>query len=958
MIKTQPDFFRRIRCASTVTMLLIGFWSAALPVLHAQNAPFSTRWAKLEAKIDQPDVDTSYQFILDEVKSYCGSDVNCLILTYDTIQGRLERKFKMDAAIKVTTEIIRLAEEQGAVKKMAQGHSDLFRYFDAVNNAKASSVHLDLALKYYQDLGDKSKIILCSFRKIIGTSYSNEETKQKLEPLINEAIAEKDSLLAGSLLSVMFPLTIPTDRPEEIEARFAMFERMMKPFTKKRSERRCWAVFWEEKGNYMQKNGDLNNAKVCYEKALEFLKLKEDDWLKINVILFLVDTDWKLGNRKEAKSGLEHAFVMSEEIKSDDLFVRLYSAASQVAEGEGRFADALLYQKKMNAAQARVNETGDLKISRNYYLEVENKNKALELKQSADRLISTIIISILALLLAAGLSFGFYKQRKSRRELAAQNALIQAQAEQLKTLDEAKSRFFANVSHELRTPLTLLTSPIKTLLKENQLTPKQTQLLHMAERSGQQLGQLINEILDLRKLDMGKMTVSTAPTELYAFFQICFAQFESLAEQKQIDYSLSSDIPDNTVAVVDREKCRQILFNLLSNAFKFTPAAGKINARIQLIGPQLQLSVTDSGAGIHPDDLPHIFDRYFQSSRPGKPAEGGTGIGLALCREYALLFGGAIHAESTPGHGTTVTVAFPVQISPAAAQDLILPPSPDSSTQPAEKEPALLSGGVSPATSANKSKILIVEDNPDLREYIGFVLRDKYEVVAAEHGSAAWSLLKESKTAADFPDLILSDLMMPVMDGYQLLAQLKSDDATSHIPVIMLTARAETQDKLKALRIGVDDYLTKPFDEEELLARIENLLRNQLARRAAMEAATGEKEEQLRPAMSQPDREWLETFEAYIQKHYSSDILSVTSIAHAFAMSESTLLRQLKRLTGLSPLQYIQEVRLNETRRLLEVRAYNSISQVAAKVGYDDARSFARSFRQRFGKLPSEMMEG
>jgi YesN/AraC family two-component response regulator len=199
--------------------------------------------------------------------------------------------------------------------------------------------------------------------------------------------------------------------------------------------------------------------------------------------------------------------------------------------------------------------------------------------------------------------------------------------------------------------------------------------------------------------------------------------------------------------------------------------------------------------------------------------------------------------------------------------------------------------------------------------------------------------------------------MMPVMDGLQLLEKLKSSDATRHIPVIMLTARADTRDKLKALRIGVDDYLLKPFDEEELLARIENLLKNQAAR---LQAVADESVAHLEgvPRLSQPDREWLEGFEAYSRKHLSSDMLSVSALAQTFAMSESTLLRQLKRLTGLSPIQYLQEMRLDEARRLLENRSCDSIAKVASKVGYEDARSFSRSFKQRFGKSPSEMMGG
>lgn len=594
---------------------------------------------------------------------------------------------------------------------------------------------------------------------------------------------------------------------------------------------------------------------------------------------------------------------------------------------------------------------------------IEKQQQEIALKNS--QLLYGLIVFVLALLLALGLFIGLHKQRQAKRQLVVQNTLIREQTEQLKSLDLAKSRFFANVSHELRTPLTLLTSPIKTLLKENQLTEKQTQLLRMAERSGQQLGHLINEILDLRKLEMGKMTVSAEATEPGSYFQTCFAQFESLAEQKQIDYTLVLDIPDGAIIDLDREKCRQILFNLLSNAFKFTPTGGKIEARVQVAEQQLQFSVTDSGSGIHPDDQPYVFDRYFQSKRPDKPVEGGTGIGLALCREYAQLFGGNITAESTIGHGAVFRVAFPVKIAQAEAADFISPVSPIENTTPVKKESASPLGSATSVPATAKSSILIVEDNPDLREYFRFILKDKYHVVTAENGQAAIVLMmnKElgmmNKRGLDkkfiIPDLILSDLMMPIMDGYQLLERLKSDDTTRHIPMIMLTARAEAQDKLKALRIGVDDYLTKPFDEEELLARIENLLKNQAIRRQEIAATT--KQETPHPIMSHPDSEWLETFEAYVQKHFASDILSVTSLAYEFALSESTLLRQLKRLTGLSPLQYIQEVKLNEAWRLLESRTCNSIAQVASKVGYDNARSFTRIFKQRFGKLPSEIME-
>lgn len=585
--------------------------------------------------------------------------------------------------------------------------------------------------------------------------------------------------------------------------------------------------------------------------------------------------------------------------------------------------------------------------------QLEEQTLALRLRNSQLRY--STMTAVLILLLAGGLSLGLYKQRQSKRKLSEQNKLILQQSEKLKTLDAAKSRFFANVSHELRTPLTLILGPVKTLLQENQLSEKQTRLLQMARQNGRQLEQLINEILDLRKLEAGKMELHREPVVLADFFNRHFTQFESLAERREIEFSFQTDFSPSTIGLIDAEKCRQIIYNLLSNAFKFTPPGGRITATVNQSNDTLLIQVADTGPGIHPDDLPHVFDQYFQTIRPDKPAEGGTGIGLALCQEYARLFGGDISVESAPGQGAVFTVAFPLALSEEPIDPLSSTPKSWQAVSMPSPRPAWS------LPTANRPTILVVEDNADLREYIRLILSDKYHVLTAGNGEGALNYLYPGANRLPHslqlptapPQLILSDLMMPVMDGYQLLEKLKSDDATRHIPVIMLTARAEAGDKLKALRIGVDDYLTKPFDEEELLARIENLLKNSAIRQT--EVAAEPKEETPLSIMSQADHEWLETFEAYVQNHFSSDILSVSTLARKFAMSESTLLRLLKRLTGLSPVQYLQEVRLNEARRLLENRRYDSIAKVASMVGYDDARSFARSFRQRFGKLPSEV---
>ncbi|GAB3996804.1 hypothetical protein GCM10028807_40320 [Spirosoma daeguense] len=584
---------------------------------------------------------------------------------------------------------------------------------------------------------------------------------------------------------------------------------------------------------------------------------------------------------------------------------------------------------------------------------LEENQLALRLKSNQLRF--SIIIVFLVSVSAMVLLFGYRKQRQDKRKLIEQNTLIHNQATKLKALDATKSRFFANVSHELRTPLALMLGPVSTLLNENRLTAKQTSLLQFAHRSGKQLEQLVTDILDLGKIEMGKMELDKKPTHIAPFFCSHFAQFESLAESRNLHYSFVINVPDDAWVNLDQIKCRQILNNLLSNAFKFTTAGGHITTHLALSDGMLQLDIADTGLGIHPDDLPHIFDRYYQTMRPDRSAEGGTGIGLALCREYIQLMDGKIAATSTVGNGSTFHLVFPVVLIadadlPEIDKEIFLQTvSAFGKEDPLRDLAEGKTGGALPQTT--KPTILVVEDNTDLQGYINLILSEKYRVVTAENGKAALEYLRAEKTEVS---LILSDLMMPVMDGYQLLEQLKSEDATRHIPIIMLTARADVQDKLRALRIGVDDYLLKPFEEEELLARIENLLINRSARLQAVAEAS--QAEPLRPQMSQADREWLETFEEYVQIHLADPTLTVPGLAYRFAMSESTLLRQLKRLTGLSPMQYVQTVRLESARRLLEKRTYQSVTQLAAQVGYDDVRSFSRSFRTRFGKLPSELL--
>jgi signal transduction histidine kinase/DNA-binding response OmpR family regulator len=747
------------------------------------------------------------------------------------------------------------------------------------------------------------------------------------------------------------------------------------------------AVFEEAAGQWLL---GLNYAKTDSERAISHFRAGAQLFLKIeaytsfcSLYINMARLNLTQGNPRKAMTNIDSILLFYPLTRENNvgLLYRIYRLKGDAFQQMGQPDSAIFYLKEGQSEESKYKDKRNLEkiveINNKYndaQQEKELETKKLQLVQEKKNRNWLLAIAAMVIGFAGVLTFYYLRLQKA-------NLITRQQSEQLKSLDIAKSRFFANVSHELRTPLTLILGPIRSLLKENRLNEKQTQLLQMVNRGGKQLEQLVAEILDLRKLEMGKMEVYTIPTRLSAFFSNYAAQFESLAQSRQIDFSFETVMDKNLVVQIDQEKCRQILYNLLSNAFKFTPTGGQIKAKLTVNKGILQLEVADTGPGIHPDDLPHIFDRYFQTTRPEKPAEGGTGIGLALCHEYARLFGGHIEVKSVPGEGTVFKVAIPIILAEAEAlaapglteqlEDFSISAfDSQSSALQDTRQPALASTETSGST---KPTILVVEDNPELQEYIRLILSEKYQVFSAEHGQAALSMMndelgmmnKKKRRAQNSsfithhssfnPDLILSDLMMPVMDGYQLLEKLKSNDSTRNIPVIMLTARADIQDKLKALRIGVDDYLLKPFDEEELLARIENLLKNQTARRTAV--ADEPEPPTAAPLRSLPDQEWLEGFESYVGQHLADDTLSVSTLAYHFAMSESTLLRQLKRLTGLSPIQYLQEVRLNEARRLLENRRYSSIAQVASKVGYDDTRSFSRSFRQRFGKLPSELLD-
>lgn len=528
---------------------------------------------------------------------------------------------------------------------------------------------------------------------------------------------------------------------------------------------------------------------------------------------------------------------------------------------------------------------------------------------------------------------------KLEKTVIERTAQVQKQADQLRELDEFKSRFFINLTHELRTPLTLILGPARQIYTRE--TDSQTKADALTIKSNaDRLLNLINQLLDLSKLEAGKMELNNAPVELVAVTRRNVLLFQSLAEQKALELNFEVD-REHMWLTLDQAKLEDIVYNLLSNAIKFTRHGGKITVSLKDNGTFFDLIVIDNGIGIPPNKMPYIFDRFYQVDASDTRTQEGTGIGLAITKELTELMGGHLAVNSIPGKGTTVQVSLPLQEIAA-----LLPEYLESNT------PAI---NVITATAATKENIasddqpwvLVIEDNTELRQFISNVLGANYQVIEAANGEEglALGLLR-------IPDLVITDLMMPVMNGYQVCAGLKANEKTSHIPVLMLTAKADTDSRIAGLEVQADAYLSKPFDQRELIATIENLIG--LRRRLQEKYKQGNVWLADTSSLPSMEQAFLEKIKCSVEAHLDDEQYSVDQLGDAIGLSRTQLHRKLKGLTGQGPGELIRAVRLQRAHELLKQKV-GTVSEIGYMVGFSNPNSFSTSFSKYFGFAPSEV---
>ncbi|WP_273568841.1 hybrid sensor histidine kinase/response regulator transcription factor [Maribacter halichondriae] len=523
-------------------------------------------------------------------------------------------------------------------------------------------------------------------------------------------------------------------------------------------------------------------------------------------------------------------------------------------------------------------------------------------------------------------------------EVQHQANQLKIQAEKLQELDKAKSRFFANISHEFRTPLTLINGPIEQM--EQNFTEKlNMDTVKMIRRNANRLLNMVNQLLDLSKIDEGSLKLAPTEGDVYKCIRAAASSFNSHAAQRNMDYRV--EIPPTVLwASFDRDKLENIIYNLLGNAFKFSSDGAKISFVTDYNKYGLQIQVSDAGKGIAAEKLPFIFDRFYQADSSDTRDKGGSGIGLSLSKDLVELMDGTITVSSEEGKGTFFTVQLPIQ-EIKTRQKKTLEDVPTLEI-PVLKKPFALS-------STDKRKlptILLVEDNSDMRYFITQHLIEFYKVKEAVNGEVGLQ-----KAIADSPDLVITDLMMPKLDGIELCKKLKTDLHTSHIPVIMLTAKAGMDNKLEGLETGADDYLTKPFDGKELLVRAKNLIEQ----RQKLRELFSNKAVKIDPkkiTVTSVDQKFLEQVLELLETNFSSPDFGVPQMQDNLAMSKTQLHRKLKVLTNEAPGELLRNFRIKRAAQLLSQKE-DSVTQIAYKVGFSNLSYFAKCFKELYGVVPS-----
>lgn len=818
-----------------------------------------------------------------------------------------------DSAISFYSESIRIKMELGSDMSAASSMSNLgLVYMELENTEKALHNFLD-ALRI---VGEESRRARGIFNNL-GLAYSKLEKEDTARYFFKKAIANLDLEGNESRIASTYNNLAESFQSDEIYDSALYYALKSFELKQQRGENLgltypaiALAKIYNDQGNYTQ-------GKKYAELALNIAK-------NYNNPERLAEATWFLGNAERGLSNFEQAaalyydyMILHEELTAE------------------RILDA--------AEDAETKYQSDLKERENLLLKEE-----AELIQQKIQTRNTVILSIIAImLLLVAITLLLRKQLRERKRLLIK---IEDQSKKLKELDAAKSQFFANISHDLRSPLTLILGSLDKITERDHevLDNESKEMLDLGIRNGKRLLYLADEIMDLTRLEEGKVTLELQHVKIVPYLRLLTKMFSSAADIKSIALEYKTNCDEETILELDPHQFEKIVYNLLSNAIKFTPEKGSVILSLSCSSTSLEIAVADTGAGIPEESLKLIFDRYYQSK--GTPSsQQGVGIGLALVKELIELHQGQISVDSG-SDGTTFTVSFPYKESNWVSQAIIPERSLDVITRNSlwldlheEKEriqvPSLINN------NEEAKNILIVEDHKELRSYLKSILSDNFKVYQAANGASALDLLQTLNI-----DLILTDLMMPYMDGFELIDHLKQDKELRKIPVMVVSARTDRKEKLDLISKGAEEVISKPFDKEELIARVQNIL-----------SRDWDSEQKLGILFTETAQEFekniMQKLEKLIIKRIDDPHLSVLDLADEMAASERKVYRMIKKISGLTPYELIKEMRWQYLENHLKNHKVKTATEAAQLIGMSNVSSFAIQYEKRFNQSFKQVLQ-
>lgn len=694
-------------------------------------------------------------------------------------------------------------------------------------------------------------------------------------------------------------------------------------------------------GNTLVHAGRLEEGVARLKKALAGFERIGRSRQAVNAHRQLAEAYLKLGRYKEAERESFDVIALASRDGYNELIKDAYHDLFDIYEATKDYKNAFKYQSLYLNIQDSLNSRERRSkiglLEKNYEAaqqaaaqeKLERENELHVVQSRIDSITRMSLTSGLVVvgLVAVGLVVAYRRSRARTLQLAEQKTKIEEQSAALQEAALAKARFFTNVSHELRTPVTLLNGMLEQMQEDNDST-KIKDKMNIALESSRRLQSLLGAVLDISRVDTDSVSINKRSVEVLPLLSRIVLAFESLFVKRNVTLKFEPESLRNIVAELDVDKFEKIINNLVYNAIKFNHENGWVKVSAESSEMSFTITIADSGVGITERDLPHIFDRFYQG-QSGNNVEG-VGIGLSLVKEFVALHGGDVSVASKLGEGTTFTLTFPLG-EPTAIQADEVTAVPDVTL-----------------TEFAKATVLIVEDNDEMRFYLREILGMSVAIVEARNGREALKYLDDHT-----PDLIVSDVMMPEMDGGELIRRLKGSDTWKRIPVVVLTARAAEDDLLHFLGFGVDDYIVKPFNARELKIRIHNLLTNRLLRNEWNSKPVEEEEKEAVPTEASV---FFEMVKDFVVNNMSNPNPGIGDLADHMAMSERQLYRKCGAVAGMTPAQLIKDVKLDIAWNSLISKKVTKVTELARSLGYENVSYFSRLFSERYGKRPVDLL--